>query len=206
MANVEFKWDDGGVTRRIAELPEKLNSRIRDTIKIAAERGQTEMKEKAPWTDVTGAARQGLFTEVVEDNSGMHLGSYSGALSGIMKYNIIFGHTVDYGIYLETMQNGKWQIIMPTMKATGDALMYSMVGLLTELDAPAAFVDFSPEVGERGTSQGPTVATERELRTFKRTIRRSSKGRFYAQYRDIATGKFISAKEAFARQFRRRHP
>lgn len=163
MASMTFQWEDRGLTLGLAEFPTKLHNRLDQLIDAASARGEADMKLKAPWKDRTGAARAGLFTASIKE-----------ALpGGLRRYSIIFGHTVDYGIYLETIQNGKWQVIMPVLKATGDALMLSMNGLLKELDAGPELAAIAPEVGERGTSQDSQRRAEREGRRFKRTIKRS---------------------------------
>lgn len=56
----------------------------------------------APWSDITGAARKGLEVDVSEEEDVVVLTLY---------------HTVDYGLWLEVIQSGKWGIIMPTLEA-----------------------------------------------------------------------------------------
>lgn len=58
-------------------------------------------RDNAPWADRTGAARNGLEVEVYEANGEVVLELY---------------HTVDYGQWLETIQNGEFAIIMPTLE------------------------------------------------------------------------------------------
>ncbi|ORA25212.1 hypothetical protein BST13_33125 [Mycobacterium aquaticum] len=93
---------------------------------IAAVDGEAQMKEKAPWRDsdgnrddrVPGQARAALFTAT--------------ELAGTHK-SIWFSHGVDYGIWLEISNNGKDQIIMPTVAAQGKKLMKSLRGTLNTL-------------------------------------------------------------------------
>lgn len=59
-------------------------------------------KANAPWDDRTGMAREGLFTNV-----------YSEGTEIILE----LCHTVDYGLWLEVIQNGRFAIIMPTLEA-----------------------------------------------------------------------------------------
>ena len=90
---------------------------------LAATDGEADMKEKAPWRDSTGnrddrvpgEARAALFTAT--DLAGTHK-------------SILFSHGVDYGIWLEISNNGKDQIIMPTVAASGKKLMKSLRGTL----------------------------------------------------------------------------
>lgn len=65
---------------------------------------QNVMRQNARWTDRTGNARSGLFS-VAE-------------MAGDDRIEIIFshGHTVEYGIHLETGHGGKYAIIAPTLQ------------------------------------------------------------------------------------------
>lgn len=93
---------------------------------LAAVQGEAAMKEKAPWRDdggnrkdrEPGEARAALFTGT--DLEGTHK-------------RIRFSHGVDYGIWLEISNHGKYQIIMPTVAASGKQLMKSLRGTLSAL-------------------------------------------------------------------------
>lgn len=149
-----FTWNSTALDANLAKLGEKIRLQIVERVEAAAERGEVEMKAKAPWKDVTGKARAGLFTQTMYDGD---------------KYSIKFGHSVDYGIWLEIANSGKFQILMPTMLATGEILMRSFTDMLGRLDDVAPpLAEAFPTTGERGTSQGPTVITEREARRAKR--------------------------------------
>jgi hypothetical protein len=93
---------------------------------LTAVQGEAQMKEKAPWHDSRGnrsdrepgAARAALFTAT--------------KLEGNHKV-ILFSHGVDYGIWLEISNNGKDQIIMPTVASMGKTLMKNLRGTLNAL-------------------------------------------------------------------------
>lgn len=99
-----------------------LDSEMRQ---IAAE-GEQYMKENAPWNDntgnradrVPGDARRGLNATT--------------RLQGRDKM-IQFRHGVDYGIWLEVNYNGRYQIIMPTVKRQGRLLMRRLRNSLNTL-------------------------------------------------------------------------
>lgn len=55
----------------------------------------------APWEDRTGDARDGLHTEVVREGDSV---------------SIYLAHSVEYGQWLETIQNGNFAVIMPTLE------------------------------------------------------------------------------------------
>jgi hypothetical protein len=128
------------------------------------------MKLQAPWHDNTTNARNGLFTATE------HLGDdYSS------EHHILFSHGVDYGIWLEVANNGKWQIIMPTLKSVGDDLMKGLDGILNHPGDPVEgiFQQVSPAKPlpyKQGTSQGTTVRTERQGRRVKRNAKQTARG------------------------------
>lgn len=65
-------------------------------------------KDNAPWEDRTGDARAGLSTKVENDD-------------GLITLTLF--HTVDYGLWLEVIQSGRFAIIMPTLEAMGPKAM-----------------------------------------------------------------------------------
>lgn len=58
-------------------------------------------RSNAPWEDRTGAARAGLDIAVQQDVDAIVIQLY---------------HTVDYGLWLEVIENGHFSIIMPTLE------------------------------------------------------------------------------------------
>jgi hypothetical protein len=60
-----------------------------------------DAKSNAPWADRTGAAREGLEVEVSKEGGDIV---------------ITLGHSVEYGIWLELIQSGRFAIIMPTLE------------------------------------------------------------------------------------------
>jgi len=61
----------------------------------------TAAKRDATWSDRTGMARAGIEVGVVNDN-------------GIIVLTL--AHTVEYGLWLEVIQNGRFAVIMPTLE------------------------------------------------------------------------------------------
>lgn len=166
MASVDFKLDDVELKANIAQLGPKINKAITLTTDFGAARGEDQMKLKAPWTDRTGAARAGLHKNV--DHSGT-------SAIGFKRHTITFAHGVDYGIWLEVANSGKYQIIMPTVLAVGKEVMKALDGSLGKLDVPPAFSVLVDLPGLRqGTSQGATVHAGRQARRAKRTVKGQS--------------------------------
>lgn len=62
----------------------------------------------APWSDRTGAARAGLDVEVYEE-------------FGFVVLDLF--HSVDYGLWLEVIQNGRFATIMPTLEIFAPEVM-----------------------------------------------------------------------------------
>lgn len=78
------------------------------------------MKEQAPWTDRTTNARNGLKAQHVEVSPGRHW--------------ILMTHSVHYGVYLETKNDGRYAIIIPTLRVYGPKVMGTLIKILDRLD------------------------------------------------------------------------
>lgn len=72
-----------------------------ETFQQAADGVLSYAKANAPWVDRTGDAREGLSVEVYSEGGDVILELF---------------HTVDYGLWLEVIQNGNFAIIMPTLE------------------------------------------------------------------------------------------
>ncbi|WPH57968.1 hypothetical protein SEA_LUCKYLEO_19 [Gordonia phage LuckyLeo] len=104
----KFKYRDGEIRRRAKELDRKLDNAIELIIDVGAARGEVHMKNNAPWTDRTGAARSGLTTMTHHEDE---------------KSTVVFAHSVDYGIWLEVKNDGEYEVIMPSVVHTGKEIM-----------------------------------------------------------------------------------
>jgi hypothetical protein len=73
-----------------------------------AERVEYYAQTNAPWHDRTGMARDGLNASVFEEDG-----------------NIVLelAHGVEYGYWLEVIQDGQYAIIMPTLEALGPEIL-----------------------------------------------------------------------------------
>lgn len=94
----------GTLMANVATIDLKMKAGIVAAANYAAPQAEAFMKENAPWTDRTGAARNGLGTQVVIDD---------GTVA------IVLYHSVPYGVFLELRWGGKYAIIEPTMAAIG---------------------------------------------------------------------------------------
>ena len=70
----------------------------------AKDQVESYARDNAPWEDRTGDARAGLTAEVMNNDG---------------EIVMLLFHTVTYGRWLETIQNGNFAIILPTLEAMG---------------------------------------------------------------------------------------
>lgn len=113
-----FSWDAGRIRKNIIELDGEIDRAIKALCGYHSSHGEIYAKTNAPWTDRTGAARTGLFTETVFPGK---------------SYIIVFAHTVEYGIWLEVANSGDYQIIMPSVRKVGRDVMQDLDGLMKRL-------------------------------------------------------------------------
>lgn len=115
MAKSHIDYDDRRLVINVQNVDDRVHERLTRLVERESVAGTAWMKENAPWTDRTSAARNGLHSTVVNQKG---------------HYEIIFAHTVSYGIWLEVKYSGRDAIIMPTVQHTGAELMRNMRGLL----------------------------------------------------------------------------
>ena len=96
----------------------KSEATIRMYAETAALELQNYARDKAPWTDRTGHARQRLTGTVTSMTSG---------------YRITLAHGVDYGIWLELAHEKRFAIIQPTILANSNEIMTGFNNLLERL-------------------------------------------------------------------------
>lgn len=85
---------EAAINRRLDRLYARLEG--------FAARAEQQAKEERPWTDQTVDARNGLRGEAFRDESEM---------------GVRLMHTMEYGLYLETANDGKYAILKPTLDA-----------------------------------------------------------------------------------------
>lgn len=82
---------------------------------------EAHMKTSAPWTDRTSNARSGLAAHHVAESETVH--------------SIIMTYSVKYGIFLETMKDGKYAVIKPTIVVFGPKVIAMCTKLMDRLDS-----------------------------------------------------------------------
>lgn len=113
-----FRWDSGEIGRNLARLDQRIDRKLDIIFAAQAQRGEAYMKLNAPWTDRTGAARSGLYTRYSK------LGSTR---------EILFSHSVAYGIWLEVANSGDYQVILPSLRVIGRETMAQLKDLFGDL-------------------------------------------------------------------------
>jgi hypothetical protein len=187
-----FSFNEGDLGRNLATLDDRIHRFIKADLDVAAGRGETIMKTTHPWRNRTGNAEAGLWADAEDDGRG--------------RYQLYMGHGVEYGIYLEKSNGGRFQIVMPTLVETARAFMESLTQMLEHLDSPGVVEVASPGVGfERGTSQGAIEHGQHVRGAAEKAFKKVNKLKLY--FRD-AKGRFIStkttAKTAVTKRTRRR--
>ena len=83
-----------------------------EEFEIAAREVETYAKANAVWSDRTGQARAGLRAWAD------HYGNV---------VSVTLSHGVDYGYWLEVIQNGRFAIIRPTIEAESRRITYNAI-------------------------------------------------------------------------------
>lgn len=108
-------WDDHGLLAGLIGVEPYVKYQMRSVAEKINSEGISYMKNNAPWTDQTGAARNGLNGQVFSDDDGVA---------------IVFYHSVFYGIFLELKNSGKYAIINPTIQVMGPKAIQMMEHIL----------------------------------------------------------------------------
>lgn len=100
----------------LAQAVERYGDRVLTAVSAVAQRVATEMQNQAKadagWTDRTGNARTGLFG-TSEADFARH----------VVTIYLSHGAVIDYGLWLELANSGRYAVIMRTMEAHYQDLM-----------------------------------------------------------------------------------
>lgn len=103
-----ISFSGGRLRANIVEFNPKVNRGIAAAFEFQAPKSAARMKSEAPWTDRTGNARSGLFTET------KHAGGH---------HSMLLAHGMSYGIYLERNHSGRYAIVIPEIARAGQDVM-----------------------------------------------------------------------------------
>lgn len=95
---------EGDLTKRLDQFGPHAKRSMVAAAGYTATQAESFMRSQAPWTDRTGAARNGLRSQVVVSSN---------------KVAIVLYHSVAYGPYLEVRWGGKYGILLDTVAAAG---------------------------------------------------------------------------------------
>lgn len=109
-----FHFDRGQIEVALGEFDLRVHAGVTATVEFIASKSEGELKTRAPWTDRTTAARSGLHT--VAD-------------AQLAAWTIVLAHSVNYGIWLETKNNGEYAVILKVLVDAGNQLMALLEGL-----------------------------------------------------------------------------
>jgi hypothetical protein len=115
MARSGAFWVDG-IGPVLGFMTATMATRVMDAMEDGKEEVEQYARDNAPWADRTGQARNGLIASVYEDSGEIVLE---------------LAHTVDYGEWLELIQDGRFAIIMPTLEALGADIIHQAGGQVT---------------------------------------------------------------------------
>lgn len=119
MASPQLDWDGGTLVVRLDRMDAAVDRVVAGVMVDHASRAVAYARQNATWTDRTGNARAGLFARVDRAGRG--------------KYALVLGHSVPYGVWLETRFSGRYAIIRPTVDHEGPAVMRTLAGVLDRI-------------------------------------------------------------------------
>lgn len=111
-------WDFSSLLNGLDSFMSRSEAAIAMYAETAALQLQNYARDKAPWTDRTGQARQRL------------MGTSSKVSNG---YKLKLAHGVNYGIWLELAHEKRFAIIQPTILANSGDILSGFQGLLSRL-------------------------------------------------------------------------
>jgi hypothetical protein len=110
----EFHWE-GDLEGQLEGMDERIQKAMVASFNYVSTETLTFMRDNAPWTDRTSAARNGLGTKVVVTPKSCALVCY---------------HSVPYGVFLEVRWNGKYGIIRDAMAYAAPRVVATLGALI----------------------------------------------------------------------------
>lgn len=96
-----FLFTDSSLATALAGADAEVYKQAEELMLKVAASSLDYARANAPWEDRTGDARAGLNVSVDSDGDSIVMQLF---------------HTVDYGLWLEVIQSGRFAIIMPTLQ------------------------------------------------------------------------------------------
>lgn len=92
----------------------KLIDAVFAVAEFMADKVQNYARQNAKWQDRTGNARSGLFG-VARKNERDSRGQFVGLAQRTVEIYLSHGHTIEYGVFLELANAGRYAIIWPAL-------------------------------------------------------------------------------------------
>lgn len=106
MSKSGIRWNSRELSASLEKFNERANKGVTAAFEYQAPKSAARMKTSASWTDRTGNARSGLFTDT--SHNGNH-------------HSMLLSHGVAYGIYLENRFSGRYATVRPEiLRAAAD--------------------------------------------------------------------------------------
>lgn len=111
-----IKWsvDPNVITQNIRAYGNNTIKKVHELADDIAREAEPDMKTNAPWTNRTGNARRTLSTDTEK---------------GDEQTVINFRHGVEYGIWLELKNGGRFSIVSPTVRKYSGVVMRRLRGI-----------------------------------------------------------------------------
>ena len=109
---------EGDLLKNLETMSKRAPVAVKMYASTAAKKLEKDAKQRAPWTDRTGQARQRLNAFVTEISPGICV--------------ITIAHGVDYGVFLELAHEKRFATIMPTIQRLSPEIMRGLKVLIGE--------------------------------------------------------------------------
>lgn len=120
MARSRIQFDSRTLRANLRGFGGKLNAAVGDTMDDESDWATAYLRSHAPWADETGAARAGLMAMANRLGSGAH--------------ELLLSYSVHYGIYLETIESGRYAVIAPAMRIIGRQVLSDLTHIIDRMD------------------------------------------------------------------------
>lgn len=113
--NVSVSFDAKQVSQQLVKLAGAISEKGEQAMEYTMTDAENNAKNGAPWVDRTGDARKSIGHKVEAE-------------AHAIKGHLFIG--VDYGVFLELSNQGKYRIIRPTIDNARSVLIQSLKGIL----------------------------------------------------------------------------
>lgn len=118
MARIQASFDDKLLRKNVRSMSGQINRQVGALMQYESAYAVGWLKQNAPWTDRTSAARTGLTAT---------------AFSAGKTHEILMAYSVYYGIWLEVANSGRYAVITPALRIVGNKVMNDMRLLLNSV-------------------------------------------------------------------------